>query len=63
MFEELHFHPRGGNLQGVALGVAQHEPGAGGEELRQVGVIQQLLGQGGGTATDIFLAVGRIGED
>ena len=53
----------GGNAQGVAAGVAEDEEAAGRNQRGQVGVIQKLLGERGGTAADIFFAVGRVGEN
>ena len=55
--------PGGGDFQRVALGVSDHEQSSGSQKPRQDDVIEQQLGEGGGSSADILLALGRVGDD
>ena len=43
--------------------LSEAEATARSQEIRQRGVIEGLLGEGGGTSTDVFLAIRGIGQD
>src|ERR1051326_2661896 len=63
MLQQFLFLPAGGQAQCVAFGVAEDEEAPRREQPRQVGVIEQALGEGGGTAAHVLLAVGRISQN
>jgi hypothetical protein len=63
VFEEFKFAPGCGHFEGVAFGVSEDKEAVGGKQARKDWIIQELLGEGGGTAVDVFFAVRRVGED
>ena len=63
VLEQFHLLPGRDNVQRVAFGVAEHKSSAGREQLRQDGIVQQLLRKGGGAAADVFFSVRRVGQD
>ena len=50
-------------LQRVALGVAKDEQAAVLQQPGEVLVVEHLLGERLGTLVDVFVAVGRVGQD
>ena len=63
MSHVLALFPGDGDLQRVALGVADHEQSSGSQKSRQDDVIEQQLSERGRSTSDILLAVGRVGDD
>lgn len=63
MLELLHFAPEWRDFQFVPMGVPKGETSARREELGQIGIIEQFLGEGSRTAADVLFAVRRVGQD
>jgi len=61
--EHFDFLPGGRQLERVAFGVAEDEQAAGADQRREMGIVQQVLRERRGPAPDVFLAVGRVGEN
>jgi hypothetical protein len=63
VFKEFEFAPGCGNFEVVAFGVSEDEEAVGGKQAGKDWIIQELLGEGGGTAADILFAVRRVSEN
>lgn len=63
MFQGAAFVPRVGEGHGITPGVAEDEEAVGVEQKWQGGIIEEPLGEGGGSAADVFFTVGRVCKD
>src|SRR5438093_7037848 len=63
VFEFFRFPPGFRQVQCIAFAVAEDKQAVARKQRRQMQVVEQLLGKRRGTATDILLAVRRVGEN
>jgi hypothetical protein len=63
MLELAFLLPSRGKFQGIPSRVTNDKQSVGFEQRGQDGIVQKLLGERGGAAADILLAVGRVGDD